>query len=90
MTGYKVVRKIKNKYFSCWVGGKLKVEYKINKWVSAHRKQQKEGYGLLFFNTLHNAQNFCFTTDSWSIFKVEVKKMDLHAKYKNIRLNQAA
>ncbi len=79
MTGYKVVKKTENKYFSCWVGGKLKVEYKINKWVSANKREAKKGYGLTFFWFKDAAKDFLIyqgrSDADWVILNVKVKEV---------------
>jgi hypothetical protein len=56
---YKVVScDRKGNFYSLFVIGKRRVEYKVGKWVEAHKFCRDLGYHLCIFNTIYDALNF--------------------------------
>jgi hypothetical protein len=56
---YKVVVEFGDKLYSCYAQGAGRVEYILHDWVSAKEKALEFGYGLLVFDTLSSAKDFC-------------------------------
>jgi hypothetical protein len=58
MKGCKIVADEEGKLYSCWAGGKSRVQYKIGEFVKAPTELAAKGYHLLFFSSLRYTKNF--------------------------------
>lgn len=59
MSYYKVLLENDDeKYYSCWISDKNRVEYKLDKWVQAKKENREKGYHLLVFNDRKSAIRF--------------------------------